>query len=70
MNPAVTIAFSIAKRFPLQQVLPYIANQLAGAILASVSLRFLFPGNDTLGATLPAGSAMQSFVLELLLSFF
>ncbi|MFN8271016.1 MAG: aquaporin [Chitinophagaceae bacterium] len=43
MNPAVTIAFSIAKRFPLQQVLPYIASQLAGAILASVSLRFLFP---------------------------
>ena len=70
MNPAVTIAFSIAKRFPLQQVLPYIASQLAGAILASVSLRFLFPGNDTLGATLPAGSAMQSFVLELLLNFF
>ena len=45
----------------LQQVLPYIANQLAGAMLASVSLRFLFPAMIHWVATLPAGSAMQSF---------
>ncbi len=29
MNPAVTIAFTIAKRFQLKQVLPYIISQLA-----------------------------------------
>jgi aquaporin Z len=30
----------------------------------------LFPHSSTLGATLPAGSEMQSFVLELVLTFF
>jgi len=70
MNPAVSIAFTIAGRFDRKQLLPYIISQLAGALLASLALRLLFPANDLLGATLPAGSAIQSFVLELLLTFF
>ena len=70
MNPAVTIAFTIAKRFQLKQVLPYIISQLAGAFLASAILYYLFPANETLGATLPAGTAMQSFILEFILTFF
>lgn len=70
MNPAVTIAFTIAKRFQLKQVLPYIISQAIGAILASATLKFLFPTNETLGATLPAGTEMQSFVLEFILTFF
>jgi aquaporin Z len=32
-------------------------------------LRVLFPENPTLGATLPAGSAMQSFIFEVILTF-
>src|SRR5262249_28394876 len=47
---------------------PYIASRCAGAILASVALRLLFPTNATLGATRPAGDAFQSFVLELILT--
>jgi aquaporin NIP len=39
-------------------------------LLASVTLKILFPASTFLGATLPAGSEMQSFVLELLLTFF
>lgn len=70
MNPAVTIAFTIAKRFKLKQVLPYIISQLLGAFLASVTLKYLFPTNETLGATLPAGTEMQSFILEFILTFF
>lgn len=70
MNPAVTIAFTIAKRFQLKQVLPYVISQLTGALLASTTLHLLFPADETLGATLPAGSEMQSFVLEFLLTFF
>ncbi len=69
-NPAVTIAFTLAKRFELKQVLPFIISQLSGAILASLTLKYLFPSNETLGATLPAGTEMQSFILELILSFF
>lgn len=70
MNPAVTIAFTIAKRFQLKRVLPYIISQLSGAVLASLVLHYLFPTNVFLGATLPAGTDMQSFILECILSFF
>ena len=69
LNPAVTIAFCIAKRFPAKEILPYIISQAAGAFLASFVLKFLFPDNQYLGSTNPAGSVMQSFVLELILTF-
>jgi aquaporin Z len=67
-NPAVTFGFWLARRFPGRSVLPYIASQALGAITASVLLRFLFPASLTLGATEPAGPAMQSFVLEIVLT--
>ena len=70
MNPAVTIAFTIDKRFKLKEVLPYIVSQAAGAFLASYVLKLLYPNSDTLGATLPAGSAQQAFILEFILTFF
>lgn len=69
LNPAVTIAFTLAKKFKLSNVLPYVVSQLAGGFLASGLLRFLFPSNETLGATFPAGSEMQSFILEFILTF-
>jgi aquaporin NIP len=68
LNPAVTLGFVTARRMKLSQGLPYIGSQLAGAIAASSSLRLLFPNHATLGMTLPADSAMQSFGLELLLT--
>lgn len=70
INPAVTIAFTIAKKFSSKEVLPYIVSQLAGAFLATAALKYLFPGNDTLGATLPHGTALQSLILEFILTFF
>jgi aquaporin Z len=70
LNPAVTIAFSVAKRFPAKNIVPYILSQLTGALAASLLLRFLFPENILLGATLPSGSEIQSFILELVLTFF
>ncbi|XZF13450.1 aquaporin [Chitinophagaceae bacterium MMS25-I14] len=70
LNPAVSIAFAIAKRFPVKQLPGYIISQLAGALLASLTLKFLFPANEFLGATIPAGTEMQSFILELILTFF
>jgi aquaporin Z len=70
LNPAVTIGFWSARRMPGGEVLPYIASQFTGAILASGLLRFLFPENKLLGATMPAGSDMQSLVLEVVLTFF
>ena len=70
INPAVSIAFTIAGRFPLKRLPFYLFSQLAGATLASLTLKLLFPANNLLGATLPAGSQGQSFLLEFLLSFF
>jgi len=68
LNPAVSIAFAAAGRFPWKEVPLYLGAQLAGAFAASGLLKFLFPGAGTLGATLPAGSASQSFVLEVVLT--
>jgi aquaporin NIP len=70
LNPAVTIGFWAARRLPSRDVLPYIGSQLTGALLASGLLRILFPENQLLGATLPAGSDLQSFILEIVLTFF
>jgi MIP family channel proteins len=69
LNPAVTIGFWSARRFPGSSILPYISAQLAGALAASFTLKMLFPNHSKLGTTLPAGSPMQSFVLEFLLTF-
>ncbi|MDN5205525.1 aquaporin [Fulvivirgaceae bacterium BMA10] len=70
INPAVTIAFWFSGRFSPKLVIPYIIAQLAGGLLASLSLKLLFPIHETLGATLPVGTNMQSFVLEVILTFF
>lgn len=69
LNPAVTSAFWLSGRFSSRHVLPYIVTQCLGALAASGTLHFLFPTHATLGATLPAGTEMQSFVLELILTF-
>ncbi|MBL9114191.1 MAG: aquaporin [Verrucomicrobiaceae bacterium] len=69
LNPAVTIAFATANRFAWRQVPGYLLSQTLGALAASLLLRFLFPEDSThLGATLPAGSETQSFVLEMVLT--
>ena len=68
LNPAVTLGFATARRFPWKDVPAYIGAQLAGAFAASGLLKLLFPGPGTLGATLPAGSASQSFILEVVLT--
>lgn len=68
-NPAVTLSFAIVKRFETKQILPYIFFQLCGAFLASIILKILFPENLTLGSTIPAGSDIQSLILEFIMSY-
>ena len=68
-NPAVTIAFSLANLFPAKKILPYIVSQIVGALIASLLLKLLFPANLNLGATIPTGSHLQSFILEIVLTF-
>ena len=69
INPAVTVAFWVAKRFPGRWVLPYTMCQCAGAILASCSWRLLFPTHPNLGATLPGIGILPAFAVELILTW-
>jgi MIP family channel proteins len=69
LNPAVTIGFWIAKRFSFKEVLPYVLAQIIGALIASFSLKYLFPLDETLGASLPSGTWQQSFIFETILTF-
>lgn len=64
LNPAVSIAFTLARRLPPRTLTTYIPAQLAGALAASALLRLLFPASHTLGATHPSGSQLQSLILE------
>ena len=68
LNPAVTLGFCAAGRMPWAEALPYLASQCVGAFAASGLLRVLFPKDGTLGATLPTGAVMQSFILEVVLT--
>lgn len=68
INPAVTLGFWAAGRFPGRLVLPYLLAQTAGAFLASGLLRTLFRSHPSLGTTLPAGASWQSFCLEIALT--
>ena len=67
LNPAVTLGFWLDRRLPGVSVWPYWVAQLVGAFAASVLLRLLFE-HKTLGATSPAGSWGQTFVLEVVLT--
>jgi MIP family channel proteins len=67
-NPAVTLAFAAGRHFPWLMVPRYWAAQLAGGITASLVHRALFGDVANLGATLPSGSASQSFGLEIVLT--
>ena len=70
LNPAVTIAFWVARRMPWWRVPGYVLSQCAGALLASLLLRFLFPAHATLGAALPSGAVSQAFIFEVVLTCF
>lgn len=54
LNPAVTAGFAVGRHFPLREVAPYWAAQVAGALLAALSLRGLFGTGHGLGATHPS----------------
>lgn len=69
INPAVTLGFWAAGRFDKKEVIPYITAQTTGALLASAVLYLLFPLHETQGATLPLNTPMQSFILEVILTF-
>ena len=70
INPAVTIALVVGKLTTIKDASFYIFAQILGAVLASIILKFMFSENLTLGATIPSGELLQSFILEFVLTFF
>lgn len=69
INPAVTIAFWFAKKFPFKDVPYYIFAQILGGILACTILKLMFPEIDNYGVTNPAFNWQSTFVMEIILSF-
>ena len=69
-NPAVTFAFALSRHFPWPRAVGYWAAQLAGALAAAAILRGSLGNIAHVGATFPSGSQGQSFLWELVLSFF
>ncbi|MEN8927572.1 MAG: aquaporin [Flavobacteriales bacterium] len=70
MNPAVTLSFLLDKRITVKKTAYYIIAQILGAILASFTLKFLFPDAIKLGETITENPWQQVFVMEFILSFF
>lgn len=66
-NPAVTLGFALAGRFPWRYVLPYALCSLAGGtVAASMSALLLRPGG---GAHVPTLSLSQAVGMEAILTF-
>jgi aquaporin Z len=76
LNPAVTLSFAFNKEIAPKEAIFYILSQIIGAILAILTLMLLFIEESKsvqelsyYGATLPRGTAYQSFIFELILTF-
>ena len=69
-NPAVSIAFGIGRHLPWSKVAGYASAQILGATIAAIALRATLGPDADLGVTQPAGSDIQSFAWEVVLTFF
>ena len=79
LNPAVTIGLTVAGRFPVKDVVPYIIAQVVGGIIAAGLLYFVVTGNGSVigdfasngyGEHSPGHYSMASgFVMELVMTF-
>jgi aquaporin NIP len=69
INPAVTIAFTLTRHFPIRDATAYIAAQLAGATVAALLLLAAWadkPAN--LGATVPSVPTGTGLLYEIVLT--
>lgn len=69
-NPAVTLAFTVTRHFPIRQVIPYWLAQFLGGIAAIGVLSAILPAGISYGATIPAIPIGAAFIWEIILSAF
>jgi MIP family channel proteins len=69
-NAAVTFAFALTRHFPWPRAVAYWCAQFVGAVTAAAVLLGSLGNVAHVGATLPSGSAAQSFLWEAVLSGF
>jgi MIP family channel proteins len=69
-NPAVSFAFALSRHFPWSRLTGYWLAQCVGALTAAAILRASLGNVTHVGATLPSGSQAQSFLWEVVLTFF
>ena len=78
INPAVTIPMMIVRQIPIKDGIGYVASQIVGAVIASLTLLAIFPklGMDVNLGTQPGpseiinSSAASGFAVEAILTFF
>ena len=70
-NPAVTVAFALARHFPAREAAAYIGAQVAGATLAALLLLAAWPDDPAnLGATVPSVGTGTALLYEVVLTAF
>lgn len=67
-NPAVTLGFAVANRFPWRYALPYWIAEFSGGIAAAGVGAMLFGGGH--GVHIPAGPLLRAVGVEAALTFF
>src|SRR3954451_17036277 len=71
INPAVIVAFTLTRHFPLRDAVAYIGAQLAGATAGALLLLAAWSDKPAhLGTTLPTVSAGTALVFEIVLTAF
>jgi aquaporin Z len=67
-NPAVTLAFTARRLFPVPWLFAYWLTQVVGALLAGVALALLFPTTASAGVSVPHVDLWIAFAIEIFLS--
>ncbi|HLZ80990.1 MAG TPA: aquaporin [Ktedonobacteraceae bacterium] len=71
-NPALTLGFAVAGRFPWRYVLPYWLAQFVGAIIAVALDLLILPQKAPavhFGATQPKAGILSALIIEVILTF-
>ncbi len=69
INPAVTVAFTLTRHFPLRDAVAYVAAQLAGAACGALLLLSVWGDRPAgLGATVPTIAAGSALLYEVVLT--